>query len=84
MMYGIMTLAYVYLKEDKIIKSALMFAILLQFKHIYLYSAPAFGIYYLRKTFKNPKLFLQLAFQTCLTFLVTYLPVIWTNPIANL
>jgi len=53
MMYGIMILSYVYLKEGKTIKSAFFYAVLLQFKHIYLYSAPAFGILYLRQTLQG-------------------------------
>ena len=48
MMYGLMILSYVYLKEGKILRSAFVYALLLQFKHIYLYSAPAYGILYLR------------------------------------
>jgi len=53
MMYGIMILSYVYLKEGKILRSAFAYAILLQFKHIYLYSAPAYGILYLRQTLQG-------------------------------
>ena len=53
MIYGIMILSYVYLKEGKIIRSAFACAILLKFKHIYLYSAPAHGILYLRQTLQG-------------------------------
>jgi len=63
MMYGMMILSYVYLNEGKILRSALAYAILLQFKHIYLYSAPAYGIMYLRETLfkKDYKKFMMLA-----------------------
>jgi hypothetical protein len=50
-------------------ESAAMYAVVLNFKHIYLYSAPAFGILYIRKLILAPSLtndqrlrnFLQLA-----------------------
>jgi alpha-1,3-glucosyltransferase len=48
MMYGILLLSICYMYQEQYNKSALMFAILLNFKHIFLYSAPAFGIIYLR------------------------------------
>jgi alpha-1,3-glucosyltransferase len=48
MMYGIMLLSIAYIIEGKIMKSAAVYAVLLNFKHIYLYSAPAFGIFYIR------------------------------------
>jgi len=37
-------------------KSALCYAILINFKHIYLYSAPAFGIYYVRQCLLHERL----------------------------
>jgi len=37
-------------------KSAAMYAIVLNFKHIYLYSAPAFGIYYVRQCLLHERL----------------------------
>lgn len=48
MMYGIMLLSIAYIIEGKLMKSAAIYAVLLNFKHIYLYSAPAFGIFYIR------------------------------------
>lgn len=48
MMYGIMILSINYIREEKYIKSALFYAILINFKHIFLYSAPAFGLFYIR------------------------------------
>jgi alpha-1,3-glucosyltransferase len=49
MMYGIMVLSIVYMFEKKWMKSAFCFAVLINFKHIYLYSAPAFGLIYLKE-----------------------------------
>jgi alpha-1,3-glucosyltransferase len=48
MMYGIMILSIHYIHEGKWFKSALLYAILINFKHIFLYSAPAFGLIYLK------------------------------------
>lgn len=49
MMYGIMIMSIVYMYENKWFKSAFCYAVLLNFKHIFLYSAPAYGIVYIRK-----------------------------------
>jgi alpha-1,3-glucosyltransferase len=48
MMYGIMLLSIAFIIEGKLMISAAVYAVLLNFKHIYLYSAPAFGIFYIR------------------------------------
>lgn len=48
MMYGLMILSIAYIYEGRLLKSALLYAILLNFKHIFLYSAPAYGLLYLR------------------------------------
>ena len=59
MMYGLLLVSIAYIFEvsafdydnslkDKLMKSAAIYAIVLNFKHIYLYSAPAFGILYVR------------------------------------
>jgi len=53
MMYGIMLLSIVYLLQDRYYMSALCYAILLNFKHIYLYSAPAYGLIYLKFVYQN-------------------------------
>ena len=45
MMYGIMLLSIAFIIEGKLMISAAVYAVLLNFKHIYLYSAPAFGIF---------------------------------------
>jgi alpha-1,3-glucosyltransferase len=49
MMYGLMILSIAFIKEKSYFKSALVYAILLNFKHIYLYFAPCFGLLYLKK-----------------------------------
>jgi alpha-1,3-glucosyltransferase len=87
MMYGIMLLSIHYILVGKYLKSALLYAILINFKHIFLYSAPAFGLFYLRncvfggditKGFKNLAI---LGFQTAFVTSVSFFPVIWKAPI---
>ena len=88
MMYGMMVLSIVYMFEGKVYKSALTYAVLLQFKHIYFYSAPAYGIMYLKMTIFNPNKgwlsgfggFIILAVQTIFVFALAYAPVIQSDP----
>ncbi|OZJ04501.1 hypothetical protein BZG36_02251 [Bifiguratus adelaidae] len=47
-MYGIMLLSIVEAKKGRLLISGVIFAILLNFKHIYLYIAPAYFFYLLR------------------------------------
>ena len=54
MMYGIMILSIALIQEKKYFQSALLYAILINFKHIYLYCAPCFGIFYLRELVFKP------------------------------
>ncbi|XP_056386057.1 probable dolichyl pyrophosphate Glc1Man9GlcNAc2 alpha-1,3-glucosyltransferase [Hyla sarda] len=54
---GIMLLSIARMFQKRHLESALLFAVLLNFKHIYLYIAPAYGIYLLRSycfTTNNP------------------------------
>ncbi|XP_040282339.1 probable dolichyl pyrophosphate Glc1Man9GlcNAc2 alpha-1,3-glucosyltransferase isoform X1 [Bufo bufo] len=54
---GIMLLSIARMFQRRHLESALLFAVLLNFKHIYLYIAPAYGIYLLRSycfTANNP------------------------------
>ena len=53
MMYGIMVLSIHYINEGKYFKSAALYAILLNFKHIFLYFAPAYGIIYIKYCVMN-------------------------------
>jgi alpha-1,3-glucosyltransferase len=84
MMYGLMILSIAFIKEGQYLKSALVYAILLNFKHIYLYCAPCFGIIYLKKavfdypSFKNGfRNLIILALQTILVFAISFGPFIW-------
>uniref|UniRef100_A0A8C5P9H8 Alpha-1,3-glucosyltransferase n=1 Tax=Leptobrachium leishanense TaxID=445787 RepID=A0A8C5P9H8_9ANUR len=45
---GFMLLSIARLFQERYIESAFLFSVLLNFKHIYLYVAPAYGIYFLR------------------------------------
>lgn len=82
MMYGIMVLSVAYALESKYMLSALMYAILINFKHIYLYSAPAFGIFYLNVLVIAPNMalsdritnFVKLAVQTLIVCAISFLP----------
>ncbi|XP_001377643.2 probable dolichyl pyrophosphate Glc1Man9GlcNAc2 alpha-1,3-glucosyltransferase [Monodelphis domestica] len=47
-LFGLMLLSIARLFQKKHLEGAFLFAILLHFKHIYLYVAPAYGIYLLR------------------------------------
>lgn len=58
-MYGIMIYSVAYMVERKWLKSALCFAILLNFKHIFLYSAPAFGLLYIKRAVLDQKSFVN-------------------------
>ncbi|KAG2195064.1 hypothetical protein INT47_003930 [Mucor saturninus] len=46
-LYGILVLSIVEAKRDNLLLSGVLFAILLNFKHIYLYMAPAYFVYLL-------------------------------------
>lgn len=48
MLFGILLLSIAFLLEEQNLKAAFTFALLLNFKHIFLYMAPAFGVYLLR------------------------------------
>ena len=70
-------------------KSALMFAILLNFKHIYLYSAPCFGLYYLKKIFLSKKgggikQFFIVGLQTILVFSLSLGPFVMMGQLQQL
>ncbi|XP_043928635.1 probable dolichyl pyrophosphate Glc1Man9GlcNAc2 alpha-1,3-glucosyltransferase isoform X2 [Protopterus annectens] len=47
-LFGLLLLSVARLFQNRNLESALLFAILLNFKHIFLYVAPAYGIYLLR------------------------------------
>ncbi|XP_074839378.1 dolichyl pyrophosphate Glc1Man9GlcNAc2 alpha-1,3-glucosyltransferase isoform X3 [Carettochelys insculpta] len=47
-LFGLMLLSVVRLFQKRHLEGALLFAVLLHFKHIYIYVAPAYGVYLLR------------------------------------
>ncbi|XP_072706944.1 dolichyl pyrophosphate Glc1Man9GlcNAc2 alpha-1,3-glucosyltransferase isoform X2 [Ciconia boyciana] len=47
-LFGLMLLSVARLCQKRYLEGALLFAVLLHFKHIYMYVAPAYGIYLLR------------------------------------
>lgn len=47
-LFGLMLLSVARLCQKRYLEGALLFAVLLHFKHIYVYVAPAYGIYLLR------------------------------------
>lgn len=86
MMYGLLLLSIAYIKEGSYFKSALVYAILLNFKHIFLYFAPCFGILYLKEVvFRHPSFFrrvlnfLRLGVQTLVVFALSFGPFIYTG-----
>ena len=62
-----------------------MFAILLNFKHIYLYCAPCFGIFYLKKLVFTSKRgngivnLVVLGIQTIAIFAISFGPLMWAR-----
>ncbi|KAI9025789.1 glucosyltransferase [Phycomyces nitens] len=48
LLYGILVLSIVEAKRNNLLASGILFAILLNFKHIYLYMAPAYFVYLLK------------------------------------
>ncbi|XP_073404746.1 dolichyl pyrophosphate Glc1Man9GlcNAc2 alpha-1,3-glucosyltransferase isoform X1 [Dendrobates tinctorius] len=88
---GIMLLSIARMFQKRHLESALLFAVLLNFKHIYLYIAPAYGVYLLRSycfTVNNPDgsvrwrsfgllRFLALAVIVLLVFAVSFGPFIY-------
>ena len=59
-----------------------MYAVCLNFKHIYLYSAPAFGLFYVRQMVIKPGIskglinFATLATTTILIFAISFGPIL--------
>jgi len=93
MMYGLFILAVHYIVQERYLKSAFFYAVLLNFKHIYLYSAPAFGIMYLKGACFAPnasrwtraKSFVLLAVQTLvITVVISFGPFIMTGQLSQI
>lgn len=66
-MYGLLLLSIVYArKRSGLLLSGVLFAVLLCFKHIYLYLAPAYFVYLLRSYCLGPKSVFHIQFYNCL------------------
>ncbi|KAI0677439.1 glycosyltransferase family 57 protein [Trametes maxima] len=79
-MFGILLWSLLMARNDRKLASGFLFAVLLNFKHIYLYIAPAYFVYLLRSYCLSPTgallpgRFLSLANAVILTFLVSLGP----------
>ncbi|GMM49118.1 dolichyl-P-Glc:Glc1Man(9)GlcNAc(2)-PP-dolichol alpha-1,3-glucosyltransferase [Starmerella bacillaris] len=84
-MYGLLLISITYMQKQKYLKSAFLFAVLLCFKHLYLYVAPAYFAYLLRnyalRSFKN---LLKLGLVTLSPFLLAFGPFYWTSGVDGL
>lgn len=56
MLFGFLILSISFIQREKFLYGAFFFVILLNLKHIFLYIAPAYGIYYIRSYLFDPKL----------------------------
>lgn len=65
-LYGILILSLTLArKQSTILWSGILFAVLLCFKHIYLYLAPAYFVYLLRAYCLSPKSVFRIRFKNC-------------------
>lgn len=48
MLFGILIFSFVYIRQGKMLTGGVLFAVLLCFKHIFLYLSPAYFVYLLR------------------------------------
>ncbi|SAL99562.1 hypothetical protein [Absidia glauca] len=84
LLYGILVHSIVDAKQHRLLRSGILFAILLNFKHIYLYLAPAYFVYLLQAycfdagTF-SVRRFLQLGASVVAVFVVSLGPFVWTG-----
>jgi len=66
-MYGLLILSIVYAQQPStLLQSGLLFAVLLCFKHIYLYLAPAYFVYLLRAYCLHPRSIFRIQFTNSL------------------
>ncbi|KAG8456735.1 hypothetical protein GDO86_002498 [Hymenochirus boettgeri] len=94
---GIMLLSIARMFQKRHMESAFLFAVLLNFKHIYLYIAPAYGVYLLRSycfTGNNPDgsirwrsfsflHFISLAMTVSLVFVLSFGPFIYLGQLSQ-
>ena len=65
-MYGILILSIVFLKKQStLLHGGILFAVLLCFKHIYAYLAPAYVVYLLRSYCLAPRSIFQIRWMNC-------------------
>ncbi|KAG8722492.1 glycosyl transferase [Ceratobasidium sp. 394] len=74
LLFGIMLWSIAMMREGRMVLGGMLFAILLNFKHIYMYIAPAYFVYLLRVHCTTPARFLSLAQTVIVTFAVSLLP----------
>ncbi|CAE6412719.1 unnamed protein product, partial [Rhizoctonia solani] len=73
-LFGVMLWSIAMMREGRMVLSGMLFAALLNFKHIYMYIAPAYFIHLLRTHCTTPARFLSLAQTVILTFSASLLP----------
>ncbi|KAI7870863.1 glycosyltransferase family 57 protein [Spinellus fusiger] len=87
-LYGILVLSIVEAKRNHLLASGILFAILLNFKHIYLYMAPAYFVYLLKAYCFNDKFSFQriilLGSSVVGVFAVSLGPFVYMNQLPNL
>ena len=81
-LYGLFILSISYMLDKSYIKSSFIFSILLNFKHIFLYFAPAYFCFLLRNYIletKNNRLkrFMTISMSVVSTFLISFIPFIY-------
>ncbi|CEG67079.1 Putative Alpha-1,3-glucosyltransferase [Rhizopus microsporus] len=91
-LYGILLLSIVEAKRNNLLLSGILFAVLLNFKHIYLYMAPAYFVYLLKSycyiqvgpamTFSLQR-FILLGSSVIAVFLLSFGPFIYFGQIPN-
>ncbi|KAG9087100.1 glycosyl transferase [Ceratobasidium sp. UAMH 11750] len=74
LLFGIMLWSIAMMREGRMVLGGMLFATLLNFKHIYMYIAPAYFVYLLRVHCTTPARFLSLAQTVIVTFAVSLLP----------
>ncbi|KAG9055066.1 glycosyl transferase [Serendipita sp. 407] len=88
-LFGILLWSILMARNNQKLLSGVLFAILLNFKHIYMYIAPAYFIYLLRSYCMDPSgsisipSFIRLAQSVIAVFAVSFGPFIWLRQISQ-
>ncbi|KAG8808295.1 glycosyl transferase [Serendipita sp. 399] len=86
-MFGILLWSILMARNNQKLLSGILFAVLLNFKHIYMYIAPAYFVYLLRSYCMDPSgsisipSFIRLAQSVLAVFAVSFGPFIWMGQI---